>query len=94
MWNGHRPWPFTDMKIGKWTRTTWPYNPEVTTETWSIRVGRGTVYLRTEEHWPYCCSFGANSDGSYSGCLFGHDVPDIEAAKAMVLEKVLKALAR
>lgn len=80
------------MKIGEWKRVPWPYNPEVTTETWAIKVGRGHVYLRVEEHWPYTCSFGANSGDSYSGCLFGAGITDLEEAKKRVLDKVLAAM--
>jgi hypothetical protein len=63
------------MKIGAWEPHDWTFG-EKPLDCHRIKVGRGFIYLhlrkryKSEETlWNYTCSFGANSDDSYSGLI-------------------------
>lgn len=72
-------------KYKVWTKIQWPFNSEVKTETWVKSFGRGKVFLRNEKDFPFTCSFGANSDLSYSGCFFEvEEVKTLEQAKSAI----------
>lgn len=55
-----------------WTRTNDYYNrEEIPHDVWSRKCRRGKIYVIDKAPFTYTFSCGANSDYSFTGCLFG-----------------------
>lgn len=68
--------------INGWTIDNNYYNPETAKgDTYSKRFGKGRVYVQNYGHYTYSCSFGANSDNSYTGSFYGY--PDMDLTKVL-----------
>lgn len=58
--------------MANWTKTNDYYNREVVKEdVWSRKCRRGKIYVINKAPFTYTISCGANSDFSFTGCLFG-----------------------
>ena len=64
----------------------WPYSDSVTEDTYRLKIGSGFVLLRDAPNFPFTCSFGPNSDRSYSGCFYGLNVSSLDEAKRVILD--------
>lgn len=53
------------------------------------RKGHG-VTLREDAFFSFVCSFGPDSDRSYSGCFYGLDVHSLEEAKQVISRNASK----
>lgn len=54
-----------------------------------FKKGRGKVVLYTLEYpYKFVCSMGANSDDSFSECLFGNEDKGLENAKMEIIEEI------
>jgi hypothetical protein len=83
------------MKLGQWEEAEWTAG-EKPLECYRIKVGRGCVWLHLRPGWigsvyapvwNFTCSFGCNSEDSYSGCIPGCD--SLEAAKQYIHDVVI-----
>jgi len=59
----------------QWNKTNNYYNRDVVkcdvySKPFKAQYIRGTVYVMDEKDFMFTCSFGANSDYSYTGCFF------------------------
>jgi hypothetical protein len=48
---------------------------------YSLKIGRGKVILRADKNFTFTCSFGANSNKSYTGCFFGTNINTLQESK-------------
>ena len=95
------------MKIGKWQIVPWPHDSEYAKKVvcWLLpingfadyfgeKVQKG-IYLIDEVHFHFTCSFGPNSEDSYSGCTFGHDeIKTLDDAKKYIEKVVVPKIGR
>jgi hypothetical protein len=76
-----------------WKKVRWPFDGKTARAfdrdgvgVWAMKISRGTVYLRDDEHKSFTVSCGSDSERSHSGCFYP-EKPTLEFAKSFLAEK-------
>lgn len=72
-----------------WKKTNDFYNRDVVKfDVYSYKVSkRITIYLQDGNDYTFTVSAGANSQFSYTGCFFGHNLKNVEEAMRLIEKK-------